>query len=90
MVSGGIEYRLKGEELDDDVCYLRGTTLPACVPTTYTVPVHRTTPLTTCTSYLYNLLIINTTTTTNIPCAIPFEHWRRSHSKPSPSLSPAP
>lgn len=26
MVSGGIEYRLKGEELDDDVCYLRGTT----------------------------------------------------------------
>lgn len=45
MVSGGIEYRLKGEELDDDVCYLRGTTLPACVPTTYTVPVHRTTPL---------------------------------------------
>lgn len=86
MVSGGIEYRLKGEELDDDVCYLRGTT---CLCTYYlhsSCPPYKTT-----TSYLYNLLIINTTTTTTtIPCATRFEHWRRSHSKPSPSLSPAP
>lgn len=31
MVSGGIEYRLKGEELDDDVCHPSGFIPPQCV-----------------------------------------------------------